>query len=112
MICNPGMIWTTEGNFQTPRLSLLQTLFGRDYVETVYLVGFNYTQVTDEGLVHLKRLTNLESLSLTSTQITDVGLEHLKTLDSLQELNLYDTQVTPEGVRKLQEALPNCEIEY
>jgi len=25
---------------------------------------------------------------------------------------LFDTEVTPEGVKKLQEALPNCEIAY
>ncbi len=70
------------------------------------------TQVTDAGLRHFKGLTNLESLSLDDTQVTDAGLEHLKDLANLETLFLYSTQVTPEGVKKLQEALPNCKIEY
>ena len=40
----------------------------------------SYTQVTDAGLVHLKGLTNLESLALASrTQITDAGITELQT---------------------------------
>ena len=45
-------------------------------------------------------------------QVTDSGLGHLKGLSSLEFLDLRDTQVTPEGVQKLQEALPECQIEY
>ena len=41
---------------------------------------------------------------------TDAGLEHLKGLSNLQELYLGKTQVTDEGIKKLQQALPNCEI--
>jgi hypothetical protein len=44
------------------------------------------------------------------TPITDDGLVHLKDLTRLKELRLYHTQVTDEGVKKLQEALPKCEI--
>ena len=45
-----------------------------------------------------------------STQVTDAGLEHLKGLTNLQLLWIAKTQVTDEGVKKLQQALPNCEI--
>ena len=68
--------------------------------------------VTDAGLVHLKGLARLEKLDLTNTQITDAGLVHLKGLTKLQRLNFWDTQVTYEGVKKLQKALPNCEINH
>ena len=41
------------------------------------LSPFKGTQVTDEGLVHLKELAYLRSLQLEQTQVTDVGLANL-----------------------------------
>jgi len=35
-------------------------------------------QITDAGLVHLKRTTKLRSLYLTAIEITDAGLVHLR----------------------------------
>jgi hypothetical protein len=73
-------------------------------------LSLHRTQITDAGLKHLEGLTNLAFLFLADTQITDAGLEHLEGLGNLEELSLEDTQVTPEGVKKLQEALPDCQI--
>ena len=70
------------------------------------------TQVTDTGLEYLKGLTNLRSLSVRDTQVTDAGLAHLTGLTKLKYLDLNGTQATSEGVKKLQEALPNCKIDY
>jgi hypothetical protein len=42
--------------------------------------------------------------------VTDAGLKQLAGLKSLQWLNLRGTQVTAAGVKKLQEALPGCQI--
>lgn len=67
-------------------------------------------KITDDGLVHLKALTHLQTLNLGSTKVTDVGLEHLKGLSSLETLNIRNTQVTDKGVKTLQDALPNCKI--
>ena len=64
----------------------------------------------DTGLTHLKGLTQLQSLDLGCTQVSDYGLEYLKELAQLQTLSLRDTKVTGEGVKKLQRALPNCNI--
>ena len=72
----------------------------------------NDTQVTDAGLEHLKGMTNLQKLGLRKTKVTDAGLEHLKGLTKLKRLGLDDTKVTDEGVKKLQQALPNCEIRH
>ena len=89
----------------------------------------------EAGLVHLKGLTKLESLSLTSQKLTDAGLVHLKGLTTLQKLSLggsftdagiahlqgltnltmlslLSLKVTPAGVKKLQQALPNCDISH
>ena len=51
-----------------------------------------------------------EKLNLNGTDITDVGLVHLKRLTRLKRLFIADTHVTDEGVRRLQEALPKCQI--
>jgi len=57
-------------------------------------------------------LTSLERLSITFSYITDAGLEHLSGLANLEYLSIVGTDVTDEGVKKLQQALPNCEIYY
>ena len=68
------------------------------------------TKVTDAGLVHLKGLTKLQYLDLEGTKVTDAGLVHLKGLTNLQTLILTDTKATDAGVKKLQAALPKCDI--
>ena len=50
------------------------------------------------------------SVDLAGTKVTDAGLEHLKGLGQLQELRLAATDVTDKGVKKLQQALPKCQI--
>ena len=67
-------------------------------------------RITDAGMVHLKGLTNLQSLDLRKTKITDAGLVHLKGLNKLQWLYLMGTKVTDAGVSDLKKSLPNCEI--
>ncbi len=70
------------------------------------------TNVTGAGLKHIKGLTKLQRLELGDTDVTDTGLEHLTGLTNLQKLTLFGTKVTDEGVKKLQQALPNCEIQH
>lgn len=64
-------------------------------------VGLDQTRVTDAGMVHLKGMPNLQTLSLTYTDITDLGLTHIKGLNNLQSLDLYDTQITDKGLDNL-----------
>ena len=68
------------------------------------------SQITDAGLVHIQGLTNLEILILDNTQISDAGLVHLKGLTNLRHLVLEDTQVTDAGLAAMQQTLPTCEI--
>jgi Leucine-rich repeat (LRR) protein len=75
-------------------------------------LGLTDTRITDAGLESLAGLGRLRSLSLDDTQITDVGLEHLKGLTHLEWLNLERTKVTDRGLRKLQQALPKCQIQH
>ena len=83
------------------------TKFGDD--EAVYLrrltnlewLSLRATRITDAGLEHLEGLARLEELYLSRTNITDAGLEHLKRLTNLTWLNLSDTQVTDAGLEHL-----------
>ena len=68
------------------------------------------TKVSDAGLENLKGLTQLRSLYLTDTRVTDAGLIHLRGLTQLQYLLLSHTKVSDAGVKKLKQALPNCQI--
>lgn len=113
---------TDDGLEQLKGLSQLQKLYlsnnkitddglvhleGLTSLIKLYLGG---TKVTGKGLVHLSGLTELQWLDLMNTEVTEKGLVHLKGLVKLQKLYLYGTKVSPEGIRKLQKALPNCEI--
>jgi Leucine-rich repeat (LRR) protein len=66
------------------------------------------SKVTDAGLVHLNGLTRLRVLRLNGTRISDAGLEHLKGLPSLQTLDLTHTQVTDAGLKHLK-GLPSLQ---
>jgi hypothetical protein len=51
-------------------------------------------------------------INLFGTDVTDEGLKHLKGLEFLQRLELGETEVTENGVRALQKAIPECGISY
>jgi hypothetical protein len=87
----------------------LEHLKGIKDLKWLYLGG---TQVTDAGLERLKEITSLQDVFLDRTQVTDAGLEHLSGMTNLNFVGLLGTQVTPEGVKKLREALPECEIAH
>jgi hypothetical protein len=85
----------------------LRHLKALDQVERLDLMR---SQVTDAGLENLEGLGRLQYLNLAQTRVTDAGLEHLRGLKQLETLHLEGTGVTEAGVKKLQQALPKCEI--
>jgi hypothetical protein len=66
----------------------------------------------DGTLKHLAECTSLERIDAYGTKVTDAGLAHLTKLPNLRMLRVSDTQVTEAGAKRLQQFLPNCEIEY
>lgn len=58
----------------------------------------------------MESLPTLRTLSLRGSPITDEGLVHLRGLTQLRELNCMWTNVTDRGVDALQENLPRCHI--
>jgi hypothetical protein len=61
--------------------------------------------ISDAGLIHLESLTKLKNLKLGSKRIkstiTDVGLVHLKTLTSLKVLDLVNTRISDAGLEHI-----------
>ena len=71
-----------------------------------------------DGLIELRR-TDLDAeiyppsgIIRDNTKVSDAGLLRLQRFGKLQELALTNSKVTDEGVKKLQQAIPNCEIHY
>ena len=104
---------------QFPQLEVLEisgtavTDKGLEYLKPLKVLGelcLQGTQVTDAGLTNLKGFADLKQLFLDRTSVTDAGLNVIKDLPGLRHLGLRGTRVTEDGVKKLQRALPNCEI--
>ena len=79
----------------------------------VLKVDFSFAEITDDDLMHLAGLKDqgtFEFLYLDNTEITDAGLVHLKSLKWVTSLSLKGTFVTDDGEEELQQALPNCSI--
>ena len=64
--------------------------------------------VTNEGLAHLSSMTQMETLNLRGAQVSDAGLVYLKQMTKLKKLSLYGTRVTEKGFVHL-EGLQNLE---
>ncbi|MEZ6125230.1 MAG: protein kinase [Planctomycetaceae bacterium] len=68
------------------------------------------SSITDLGLVHLRKLTNLKTLSLTLAPVTDAGTSHLVAVYSLQQLLIQGTQISSRAVAEIQRQLPTCRV--
>ncbi len=66
--------------------------------------------ITDAGLRHLLRLTELTRMNLAGTLITDEGLLSLASLKKLRWLSVERTKVTAEGVSRLKAINPDLEV--
>jgi len=89
---------------------LLQQLQGTTTLSRLHLGN---QEVTEAGLRCLNTFPQLTSLTLYGcTRLSDAEITHLTTLSSLVSLNIRGTPVSPAGVATLQNALPNCKIEW
>ena len=71
----------------------------REHQNLVVLQMAN-SDVTDQTLIHLEKLSQLRELDLNSSQITDDGLAQLAKLPALQILRLRKTKVTDAGFQQ------------
>jgi len=93
-----GQLLFTDASSFAQRNKWLRSLVGDEAVLDVWVVAFGSTHVTDEGLVHLRGLTQLQWLRLERTQVSDAGLVHLRGLTQLKELHLEGTLVSDAGL--------------
>ena len=63
-----------------------------------------------KGELTKEDLKKVNELFLADTKITDEGLMMLAKLKNLENINVFDTSVTEVGKAKLQKALPKCFI--
>lgn len=69
--------------------------------EQLAWLNLGRSSITDEGMQHIKGLTNLSKLHLEKTAVTDDGLANLSDLERLEYLNLYGTAVSDNGLEHL-----------
>eukprot|EP00543_Licmophora_paradoxa_P011220 CAMPEP_0202458294 /NCGR_PEP_ID=MMETSP1360-20130828/24288_1 /ASSEMBLY_ACC=CAM_ASM_000848 /TAXON_ID=515479 /ORGANISM="Licmophora paradoxa, Strain CCMP2313" /LENGTH=774 /DNA_ID=CAMNT_0049078775 /DNA_START=145 /DNA_END=2469 /DNA_ORIENTATION=+ len=60
-----------------------------------------YCNITNAGLRHISHLTKLEVLNLDSREISDSGLAHLRTLKNLKSLDIFSGRITDSGCSHL-----------
>lgn len=78
-------------------------------------LGRSSRRLTDDGLKHLKELTNLKQLHLygqpgNQREITDAGLAILESLPMLENLNVSHTKVTDAAIARLPTQFPNLKV--
>jgi len=81
-----------------------------NFKEGGYEVDLSNTVVSDNDLVHLKKIEKLKTLDLRNTPVTDAGLEHIRSIETLEFIGLPRLTVTPEGAESLRKSLPNAEV--
>lgn len=87
------------------------TLFRATERTDLVMLSARGTDITDAGLAHLRGLNALSRLNIADTPVTDDGLRHLEGIASLQKLDVEGTGVTQAGIERLQQALPDLEID-
>jgi Leucine-rich repeat (LRR) protein len=95
-------------NPQPPGPKWLRELVGIDYFDDV--VQVRQDKLPHNDITPLAGLTSLVWLDLRGTQVSDVT--PLAGLTTLNILSLQKTQVSEEDYKKLQEALPKCNITW
>jgi len=70
------------------------------------------TQVTDAGIASLAGLTRVMTLDLSHTNTTDESVPLLSRMKKLNYLGVRTTKITSSGYARLQDALPQCRIDW
>jgi hypothetical protein len=71
---------------------------------------FEKTSIGDETVRLLTELPSVVCLDLTGTKITNASIADLKRLDELEYLSVRDTLLSQEAIAQLRKNLPECNI--
>jgi hypothetical protein len=83
---------------ETATDSMLAQLDAMNHLQNICLES---TRITDEGLIHCRRVHEIKSLQLYRMNATEALLEKIGGLDQLEYLSLVGTDVTDDGLGKL-----------
>lgn len=78
-------------------------------VPQIKTISLELTDVTNEGIRHISRLPNLETLAVFGGDVSDDGLSCLAGKQSIKNIVLDQTLVTEAGIAKLK-TLPNLRV--
>lgn len=84
----------------------LRQFIGDTLSQRTVFLHLNDARVDDQWLRDLQGMKHVEMLSVRSANVTDAGLVELKKFPNLLELNLVDTQATDDGLAALRLAMP------
>lgn len=59
------------------------------------------TNLDDEAMKHIGKITTLERLLISQTQVTDAGIKEILPLQRLQQINLRETKITDASMETL-----------
>ncbi len=90
------------------RVDTLKELIRLPHLNAIYLDGW---AINDEALISLGKIDSLEILSLNSTVITNSGLMHLRRLSNLKNLHFYGAPIDIDVAIQLHKFIPECRIE-
>ena len=68
------------------------------------------TRISDQGMVQIGQFKKLIGLDISNTDVSDGGIAVLANCHRLKQLLAFETRVTPEGAQALQKLLPALEI--
>ena len=78
-------------------------------LRSLYLAG---NAASEESLMKLDRLIQLDQLNLSKSPVTDRVLDRLQTLPNLKVLSINETPATAARVEAFRKAKPNCQVEW
>jgi len=81
------------------------------HLKNLETIRVNSAPISDDALKHLRALKHLAHLDIGRCQrITDKGLSYLMDCPSLRELNVRETGITGAAVARFRQARPECEV--
>ncbi len=95
----------------SPKPEPLWKLLGVDFFVDPEWLNLDSSVATEADLSGVAVLTSLTILTFHGDRVTDGEISHVEGLTNLSYLQLDETRVTDERVKKLQDSLPNCQID-
>jgi hypothetical protein len=95
-----------------PHLTMLYASDPPDNEGPMLYLALDGTHVTDDVLIQLQGSKSLRRVFLYGAQVTDKGIPHMEKCTQLGVLDITLSGISPSGVERLKAALPKCDIQH